>query len=277
MNIFFGKVVLVTGGASGLGKGLCETLSRHGANVVIADINIENARLLAKHLQQAGGQAEITSLDVTNSVNVAEKITAIIRKYGRIDYVFNNAGIAVGGEFQEIDLAVWRRIVDINLLGVVNVMYAVYKHMVRQRSGHIINIASMYGLVPSPLSTAYVATKHALTGLTQSLASEANNYGIKLTVVCPGYIDTNLFQNGTYGKSFDIKHLKARVPFKFIDVSTAVKNILRGVEREQLIIVFPKYVHVLWWIYRLSPQLMYNINNLVMRQQRRRFGSPIRD
>ncbi len=275
MNIFSGKVTLVTGGASGLGEGLCEELSRRGAKVVVTDINKEAAHLLAKRLQQTGGNVEAVSLDVTNPQSVAEVISTVIDSYGRIDYVFNNAGIAVGGEFQELDLVTWQRVVDVNLLGVVYVMYTAYKQMISQRSGHIVNIASMYGLMPGPLCAPYVATKHALSGLTQSVASEAKNLGIKMTLVCPGYIDTNLFKSGAYGKSVNAEQIKTRIPLKFIDVPTAVTNILRGVENGQLIVAFPRYVHLFWWIYRLSPQLSLLINNLIMRNQRQHNDSPI--
>ncbi|WGV25702.1 SDR family NAD(P)-dependent oxidoreductase [Halotia branconii] len=275
MNIFSGKVTLVTGGASGLGEGLCEELSRRGARVVITDINKEAAHLLAKRLQQTGGNVEAVSLDVTNPESVAEVISTVIKSYGRIDYVFNNAGIAVGGEFQELDLVTWQRVVDVNLLGVVYVMYTAYKQMMSQGSGHIVNIASMYGLMPGPLCAPYVATKHALAGLTQSVASEAKNLGIKMTLVCPGYIDTNLFKSGAYGKSVNAEQIKTRIPLKFIDVPTAVKNILRGVESGQLIVAFPRYVHLFWWIYRLSPQLSLLINKLIIRNQRQHSNSPI--
>ncbi|MFN6569676.1 SDR family oxidoreductase [Dendronalium sp. ChiSLP03b] len=273
MSNFSGKVALVTGGASGLGQGLCEELSRRGARVVLTDINIEAALKLAKRLQQAGGNVEAASLDVTSPERVAEVITSVVNHYGRLDYVFNNAGVGVGGEFQELDPTTWRRTVDINLLGVVYVMYTAYQQMMLQRSGHIVNIASMYGLMPGVLCSPYVATKHALTGLTQSVASEAKNHGIKLTVVCPGYIDTNLFKSGAYGKSVNAEQIKSRIPLKFIDVPTAVKNILRGVEGGQLIVAFPRYVHIFWWIYRLSPQLSLLINNFIMRKQRQRYGS----
>lgn len=273
MSIFSGKVALVTGGASGLGQGLCEELARRGAKVVLTDINIEAARSLAERLQQAGGNVEAASLDVTSPKIVAEVIDKVVDDYGRIDYVFNNAGVGVGGEFQELDSVTWQRTIDINLLGVVHVMYAAYKQMIKQRSGHIVNVASMYGLMPGLLCSPYVATKHALTGMTQSVAAEAKNFGIKLTLVCPGYIDTNLFKSSAYGKSLDAEKIKTRIPLKFIDVPTAVNKILHGVERKKLIVAFPSYVHIFWWIYRLNPQLSLLINNFILRKQRQRYGS----
>ena len=262
MSSFSGKVVLVTGGASGLGQGLCEELSRRGAKVILTDINAEAARLQALRFQEAGGDVTDATLDVTNPQHVAEVINTIVHSHGRIDYVFNNAGVGVFGKFHEFDFPTWQRTVNINLLGVVYVMYAAYKQMTHQRSGHIVNIASMAGLMPSLLCSPYVATKHALTGLTQSVAVEAKNFGIKLTVVCPGYIDTNLFNNSAYGKSLDAKQIKNRISLKFIDVPTAVENILHGVEHGQLIVAFPKYVHIFWLIYRLSPQLWLLITKL---------------
>ena len=119
MSSFSGKVALVTGGASGLGQGLCEELSRRGAKVILTDMNAEAARSQAKRLQEAGGNVTDACLDVTNPQYIAEVINTVVHSHGRIDYVFNNAGVGAFGKFHEFDFPTWQQTVNINLLGVV--------------------------------------------------------------------------------------------------------------------------------------------------------------
>ena len=119
MDLFRDKTAIVTGGASGIGKGLSEELGKYGAYVVVADLNGEEARNVAKSLMTAGGRAEAVTLDVTNEEDVRRLIDETAAKGGKLDYIFNNAGIGIGGEVRDMDLDHWERIVDLNQWGVV--------------------------------------------------------------------------------------------------------------------------------------------------------------
>jgi NAD(P)-dependent dehydrogenase (short-subunit alcohol dehydrogenase family) len=127
---------------------------------------------------------------------VQELVDETVRDYGRLDYMFNNAGIGMGGEVRDMDLEHWRRVLEVNLWGVTCGTSAAYEEMVRQGFGHIVNTASLAGLIPLPMVAAYCATKHAVVGLSASLRAEAAALGIKVSVVCPGFVETGIFRSG---------------------------------------------------------------------------------
>jgi NAD(P)-dependent dehydrogenase (short-subunit alcohol dehydrogenase family) len=272
MGAFSGKIAVVTGGASGLGRGLCEQLGRDGAIVVVTDVNEPGARQVADEIDDAGGQAMALRLDVTDSEQVREVLDQIISSHGRLDYVFNNAGIGCGGEFQDATPDVWRQMVNVNLLGAAYVMHYAYLQMIKQGAGQIVNIASIYGVCPGVLAAPYSATKHALAALGLSVQPEASAFGIDITTICPGYLDTNIFAAAA-PRGWDEKETLSRVPFKLVSVETAVRRILRAVRRRRLLYVFPWYANGMWRLQRLSPSLMAWVNAIGMRGQRKRFGT----
>jgi len=239
----------------------------------VGDIEVAAASALCDGLTAAGKTASAVHVDVTDAASVERLVAQAVALHGRIDYMFNNAGIAAGGEFHEMSADTIRRVVEIDLLGAAYGTLAAYRQMVRQRSGHIVNIGSMLALFPNPLSAAYVAAKHGLGGLTQSVRAEAAAYGVSLTLICPGYIATNLFKAGTFEGSLRSDNILERIPFRLIDVDTAVTRTLDAVLAHRSIAVFPFYGRVLWWIHRLSPRLMDGLLRLMMRDQRRRFGT----
>jgi NAD(P)-dependent dehydrogenase (short-subunit alcohol dehydrogenase family) len=267
---FAGKVVVITGGASGLGRGLAEALARGGAKLVVGDIDFVAASKLCDEWSHAGGSAAAFEVDVTDAASVERLVAHAVGLHGRIDYMINNAGIAAAGEFQDVSADTIRRVVEIDLLGAAYGTLAAYKQMVRQRGGHIVNIASMLALFPNPLAAAYVAAKHGLGGLTQSVSSEAAAHGISLTLVCPGYITTNLFRAGTFEGTLRSDDVIERIPFRFMDVDTAVARTLEAVLARRSIAVFPFYGRVLWWIHRFSPPLMAGLLRLMMRDPKAR-------
>jgi NAD(P)-dependent dehydrogenase (short-subunit alcohol dehydrogenase family) len=273
LDRFAGKVVVITGGAKGLGRGLSEALARAGARLVVGDIDIASANALCDGLTQVSCTATALEVDVTDAASVDRLIEQAVGLHGRVDYMINNAGIAAGGEFQDVSAATVRRVIEIDLLGAAYGTLAAYKLMVRQRGGHIVNIASMLALFPNPLSAAYVAAKHGLGGLTQSVMAEASAHDVHLTLVCPGYIATNLFQAGTFEGSLRSDNVVSRIPFRLLDVDTAVHHILRAMQARKPIAVFPFYARVLWWTHRFSPRLMIGLLRLMMWDQRRRFGA----
>jgi len=270
---FAGKVVVITGGASGLGRGLSEALARAGARLVVGDIDIAGATSLCDELSRAGSTAAAIEVDVTDAASVDHLVERAVTLHGRIDYMINNAGIVAGGEFQDVSAATMRRVVEIDLLGSAYGTLSAYRQMIKQRDGHIVNIASILALMPNPMSAAYAAAKHGLGGLTRSVMTEADEYGIALTLVCPGYIATNLFKAGTYAGTMRADQVVERIPFRLLDVDTAVARTLEAVLARKAIAVFPAYARVLWWVERLSPRLMIGLLRLMMRNQRKRFGS----
>lgn len=190
IRIFDGATAIVTGGASGIGRALAEELAKRGCEVVLADLQIDLAEEVASEIQVSGGKAKAVKVDVTDFPAMEQLVRETVRRTGRLDYIFNNAGIAIGGNVYHYGIADWNQIVDVNLRGVINGIQAAYKIMMEQGFGHIINTASMAGLMASPGAVAYATTKYGVVGLSKSLRAEAAQIGVRVSVLCPGVIRT---------------------------------------------------------------------------------------
>jgi NAD(P)-dependent dehydrogenase (short-subunit alcohol dehydrogenase family) len=257
MKLFRDKVAIVTGGASGIGKALCEALGTCGAQVTVADINGHGAQQVAEHIAHGRGRASAATLDVTVEAQVRALIETTNAEKGRLDYIFNNAGIGIGGQVHDMTIDHWQRIVAVNLWGVIHGTLAAYRIMVTQGFGHIVNTSSSAGLVPSPLLTAYGMTKHAVLGLSTGLRAEAADLGVKVSVVCPGFIDTPIFDTTTYVKTGkDVAWAIIPSWIKMMSAEACAQAILRGVSRNKGIIPVQAPAYVMWWLNRLSPKIM---------------------
>jgi NAD(P)-dependent dehydrogenase (short-subunit alcohol dehydrogenase family) len=264
---FQGQIAIVTGGASGLGRALCEELSRRGALAIAADINLEGARAVASTIAANGGRAIAAHLDVTRAEDVQHLVDDTVRDHGRLDYMFNNAGIGVAGEVRDLTLDIWRKAIDINLWGVIYGTAAAYPVMLRQASGHIVNTASAAGLIGEPGLTAYSVTKSAVVALSTAMRAEAEGLGVRVTVVCPGFIDTAIYENAI-GMKVDRQEFLAKLPVRLVSAPDAARVILRGVERNRAIIVFPFYARLLWWLARIYPGSLRGLHRRALAQLR---------
>lgn len=251
---FRNKVAIVTGGASGIGRGLSEELAGLGAQVVAVDINSDGAHRVASSINAHGGKASAARLDVTNRHEVEELVNRTANEYGRLDYMFNNAGIAVAGDARDVTVDQWERVLQVNLHGVVYGMLAAYDVMVKQGFGHIVNTASIAGLAPVPTVCSYVASKYAVVGLSRSMRMEGADLGVKVSVVCPGLVNTSIFQASDY-VNIDPDKLLAENPGKMVDPKDAARIILRGVRRNKDVIIFPFQARLAVWLAKGIPPL----------------------
>jgi NAD(P)-dependent dehydrogenase (short-subunit alcohol dehydrogenase family) len=269
MDYFKDKVAIVTGGASGLGLALCEELARRGAKVVPVDINQEGAQKVASDITNAGGEATYAYLDVTIYENAERIVKDIVRKYGRLDLIFNNAGTAIQGETRDLSVQHWRSLIDVNLLGVIYGAIAAYSVMVKQGDGQIVNIGSLAGLIPVPKEIPYCTSKWAVVGFSNSLRVEGADLGVKVNLVCPGMLHTPIHES-TSLVNVTREKLPLPMPKKyFMDPAKAAKVILRGVERNKSIIIFPFYARLTWWLYRLNPDCFHFVFRKMMRDFRK--------
>jgi NAD(P)-dependent dehydrogenase (short-subunit alcohol dehydrogenase family) len=258
-NAFEDAVAIVTGGASGIGRCLAEQLMAAGARVVIADIDFEKAQQVASSLSSAEKRIEAVALDVARVADVESTVNAIVERHGRLDYMFNNAAVAVAGEFRDLLPEHFRRVLDVNVMGVVHGSMAAYRIMLRQRAGHIVNVSSMTGLLPTPMLSAYSTSKHAIVGLSTALRIEAKWLGVNVSVACPGLVDTTIHERTDY-LSARKEDFLAQLPRNLmVSPDAAARAILRGVARNEAIIVHPWYVKIGWWLHRLSPALMSSL------------------
>jgi len=260
LRTYEGASAIVTGGASGIGRALGEHLASQGCTVCLADRQIDVAEQVAAAICADGGNATASQVDVSNYSAVEHVVQEMLSRTDRLDYMFNNAGIAIGGPLRLHSIDDWKRIVDVNLLGVINGVQAAYQVMLKQGFGHIINTASMAGLSSAPGATAYAATKHAVVGLSKSLRIEASLDDFRVSVLCPGAIRTPILEGGgKYGKSYaDMTPDQERRMWDKVrpmSPDAFARAALTAVARNKAIIVIPSWWKLYWYADRFFPSL----------------------
>ena len=266
MDIFRDKIIIITGAASGIGRALSEDLSRRGARLIMADMNEELLKHTTGAITNAGGYAWPTKLDVRDYTAVQKLVADVVAEHGRLDYIFNNAGIGVLGEARDFAYDDWKRVIDTDLYGVVNGVAATYPVMVQQGFGHIVNTSSLAGLVPVPDEISYVASKFAVVGLSNALRIEGEDLGVKVSVVCPGVIDTPIMRTTKMIK-VDPERAVKEMP-KPITPSRCAETILRGVEKNRAMIIITGFDWFVWIIQRISPGIAARIGKQMLKKFR---------
>lgn len=263
---FDGKQAIVTGAGSGIGAALSRALVAAGAEVLVTDIDADAAQRTATEL---GDRATAARLDVTDAAAVQAAVDGVVARTGRLDLMFNNAGMVWGGETELLTLEQWNAIIDVNVRGVVHGVAAAYPQMIRQGHGHIVNTASMAGLTAAGQITSYVMTKHAVVGLTLALRSEAAAHGVSVTAICPAAVETPFLDEGAIGgfvgRDYYLKGQGIKTPYS---ADALARDTLRAVERGKALVVKPRLAHAQWLFARLAPGLMQRMARRFIAQQR---------
>lgn len=189
------KVAMVTGAASGIGKGIAESFAREGAKVAIADLNLEAANAVAAEITKLGGEAMAVAMDVTSEEQVEAGVAAVAERFGGVDVLVSNAGVQHIAPIVDLALSDWRKLLAIHLDGAFITTRACLRRMYGAgRGGVIIYMGSVHSKEGSPLKAPYVTAKHALLGLCKVVAKEGANHGVRANVICPGFVRTPLVE-----------------------------------------------------------------------------------
>ena len=267
MDYWKDRTALVTGAGSGIGRALAAALGARGAFVVASDLDGAAAADAARAIP-AGTPV---TLDVRDAAAFAAVVSQIVRDRGRLDFLFGNAGTGVAGETQELTRAHWDRVLDVNLYGVINGILAAYPVMVRQRSGHIVNVASLAGLGAAPFLVPYAASKHAVVGLSRSLRAEAVDHGVRVSVLCPAAVETPLLDRGNPSDlpaiswTPNMRRYLENLAGPPISPDAFAQEALRGVERNRAVIVIPARARLAARLDRVAPGM---VERLVLRAVR---------
>ncbi len=260
------KLAVVTGAASGIGAALCRELAGRGAEVVAIDRDALGTETLVAQIDAGGEKAGAVTLDVRDGGAIEKALQEIASRHGRLDLVFNNAGLGCWGDAREFSADAWREIIDVNFWGCVHGSLAAYRWMAEHRGGCIVNTASLAGLIPVPGAAPYSAAKHAVVGFSLALRAEAETLGVQVNVACPGPVasqfHTSLLRSG------DAMPGRAP-PGEMIDTEQAAQEILRGVERNDALIVFPARARRTWWKWRTSPGWLQGAQRAIVANLRR--------
>ncbi|MEW6440552.1 MAG: SDR family oxidoreductase [bacterium] len=250
MECFSGKTAIVTGGGSGIGRELCIELAKAGAKVCVAGRRAENIAETVSIISRGGGSASSMVTDVRDP-DAMGRLVSTVASDGPLDYMFNNAGVIMFGEFRDMRYDDWRHFIDSDLMSVVYGTTCAYRVMMQQGHGHIVNVSSLFGLFPFALSTGYAAVKHAVLGLSLSLRPEAAGLGVKISVACPGSVKTEVRASYTIFNG-DRNAFNAMI-YKELGAKKAALKILKGVRKNKGVIAYPFYDLFPWWIYRIHP------------------------
>jgi NAD(P)-dependent dehydrogenase (short-subunit alcohol dehydrogenase family) len=265
------KRVFITGGASGFGRALAERYTRAGHRVCIGDIHEERGRETLRKLRETEERAEFVHCDVTRDEHFASAAAFLDERWGGVDVVINNAGVAVAGAIAETPMADWAWIVDINLLGVVRGCRTFAPRMAKQKSGQIINVSSMAGLIHPPTMAAYNATKAAVVALSETLAVELAPDNIRVSVVCPGFFRTNLVESLRTSNEHARKMTSKLVDKAERDADDVADYTFRAAEKGDFHILPHPEGQRVWALKRLSPWRIYE---RILRDRTKRMRSP---
>jgi NAD(P)-dependent dehydrogenase (short-subunit alcohol dehydrogenase family) len=277
MKDFKNKVVVVTGSASGIGREIARSFARRGARMALADIDPRGLEVIAEDLSSQGSEVYQQVVDVAVAEQVKDFCDGVYREMGRVDVLCNNAGVAVGGLMEHLDLEDWQWIVGVNLMGVIHGCNFFYPRMIEQGGGgHIVNTASLAGLIPAPGLIAYSTTKFAVVGLSQTLRYEAARHGIGVSVLCPGFVFTGISQSArikSISEEASIEEQLERgeeiLKRRKSTARTVAEKAVRAVEENKAVVKICSEAYIADLLYRLSRELYDFLSIHVLRPGRK--------
>ena len=267
MQTIRGKKALITGAASGIGRALALALAREGADLYLLDIDAASLAETAREARALGAAVATVVCDLTRSAAADAAVGAVLARWGAVHILVNNAGTAYYGATHDMPAAEWERLLALNLLAPMHLTRALIPTLLAQEEAHVLNVCSIFGLVPMRKGAAYQASKFGLVGFSAALRAEyGRDFGV--TALCPGFVRTALLQNFATGDPGKKRH---EIP---VWLTTTPENVaaiaLRAIRMNKGLVIVTPAARLLWWIGRLSPGLLDWLTRQGWRGKRRK-------
>ena len=250
---FDGRTVLVTGAGGGLGRAIALRFARAGSRVVALDRDAGAVAAVQAQIERAGGACLALACDVTDATACAQAIADAVHRFGRLDVLVNNAGISQRSGFAATDLAVIRRVMDVNFYGSVHCTKAALPHLIAVR-GLIVAVSSVAGYTPLIARTGYAASKHALHGFFESLRTELEPQGVGVMMVCPSFVATQIDRNALGGDGQPVRHAQVTIGGR-LSPGEVAERVFAGAARRRRLLLVGRTARVAWWLSRCAPAL----------------------
>jgi NAD(P)-dependent dehydrogenase (short-subunit alcohol dehydrogenase family) len=260
-----GKNVVITGAASGIGRGLARALAKEQCNILIADINEAGLKQTDEMIRQYGGNSEVFPCDVSRLDDVMRMADHCFDTWGKVDILINNAGVASTGFMGDIPIKDWEWIISINFWGVVYGCHAFVPRMKKQGSGYIVNVASAAGILSSAEMAPYNASKAAVISLSETLKSELAPYNIGITVLCPTYVKTNLLDRMRFTDEFQRLCSMTGMDNARWTPEKVSSLVIDAVKKEKMYVLPQAAAKILWISKRISPCAFFGFLAFLMR------------
>ncbi|MBX3434323.1 MAG: SDR family oxidoreductase [Pirellulales bacterium] len=260
MRILHGKSALVTGAASGIGRALALRLAAEGMRLYLLDVDEAGLTRVVDECRPLGVEAIGRRCDLAQRVEISAAVAAILDRWSRIDLLVNNAGITYYGRTVEMTAEHWDRLLAVNLHAPVQLVRELLPSFLAQGEAHILNVGSVCGLVGLARVAAYSTSKFAMVGFSESLRSEYSHCGLGVTVVCPGFVDTNLFATAPLGPDRQSHKIPPR--WLMTTPETIAARAVRGIRRNQGVVVVQPYAHMMVGLKRFAPWALEGLNRL---------------
>lgn len=250
---YAGRTVLVTGAGGGLGRAVALRFARAGARIVALDKDAGTVAAVQAEIERGGGDCLALPCDVTDAEGCAQAVAAGVGRFGTLDVLVNNAGISQRGGFAATELAVIRRVMDVNFFGSVHCTKAALPHLTAAR-GLIVAVSSVAGYTPLIARTGYAASKHALHGFFESLRTELAPQGVDVMMVCPSFVATHIDRNAIGGDGQPVRHAQVTIGGR-LSADEVADRIFAGAARRRRLLLVGRTARVAWWLSRCAPAL----------------------
>jgi 3-oxoacyl-[acyl-carrier protein] reductase len=254
MRTIRGKRALVTGAASGIGRAIALRLAREGADLFLLDINVEPLKRVVEEARKYGVQAIGHECDVSESTQIAAATDTLLRQWGTLDILVNNAGVCYYGSMVNMRQEQCRQLLAINLLAPIEFTHGLLPTLLERPEAHVLNVASMYGLLATNRCTAYHTSKFGLVGFSEALRAEYGRHGLGVTALCPGFVSTDLFTSMVEDEAV----ASARRPPRWICTTPerVAEKAVRAISRDKRLVLVSLQAYVAYYLGRLAPGLV---------------------